>query len=744
MTPACPGAAPGAVCGIPPAGASGSVRRRLILWALATTLLAFGLRLLEWPCWQDPEYRLGAEMLLATHDAYHWVAGAEGFSFGAGHPMSELLRILADLLRVPPATAAFWLPAVLSSLTALMVFFWAWAMGGAEAGFAAGVIASLSPGFLARTLLGYYDTDLVTLLLPLLMTLAPAVWATRHAEPPLAPILRRMRRAAAPAAEPEPLRPLSPAWAALLGLSGLLSWWAQEWHSVLPYLIRFDVLLLGFLCLFPMPGLRRRDLLLGAAAHALPALAGPAGLAAAILAAAAERRGRLRDARLILALWLGILVLAARGEIVGVMLAHVDAYLKRGVDVRAGAEAALGFPSVARSIVEVQDLDIPAVLSCFHPWRAAAALGLAGFAVMAVIRPGLLFLLPLAALGLLSVKMGGRMVMFGAPVTALGLTLPAAALLIRLGRRRGLPAPERWAGPTAAILLSALLAAPFADMPAVMSQGPMIDRRHADALARAREITPPDATLWLWWDWGYAAHHFARREVVADGARHAGPSLLLPAAVLAADSPRFARQIIRLTALRGGEPGDVFKGMGDAEAQLLLDRLRSPATPLVEARGRQFLVVSFETLRLGFWIGSFGSWDFTRRRGEGAAISIVNRGLSYSLSGGWVRLDGDAPPVPASSITVFDETGVTVRDYLQEWLDAHPRASAAERRRYLAGRRNLHFLFNRVTGEKIAMGQRLRGSLMVRLLTGDPRSPLIAPYFRLVYDNGFARIYEVL
>lgn len=33
-------------------------------------------------------------MLLATHDAYHWVAGAEGFEFGAGHPMSELLRIL--------------------------------------------------------------------------------------------------------------------------------------------------------------------------------------------------------------------------------------------------------------------------------------------------------------------------------------------------------------------------------------------------------------------------------------------------------------------------------------------------------------------------------------------------------------------------------------------------------------------------------------------------------------------------
>ena len=46
---------------------------------LLTVGLAFGLRMLEWPSWQNPEYRLGGEMLLATHDAYHWVAGAEGF-----------------------------------------------------------------------------------------------------------------------------------------------------------------------------------------------------------------------------------------------------------------------------------------------------------------------------------------------------------------------------------------------------------------------------------------------------------------------------------------------------------------------------------------------------------------------------------------------------------------------------------------------------------------------------------------
>ncbi|MBQ1844953.1 MAG: hypothetical protein II132_03330, partial [Desulfovibrio sp.] len=148
-------------------------------WILVTVLLAFAMRMLEWPAWHDPEFRLSGEWLLATHDAYHWVAGAEGFGFGAGHPMSEMLRLMAKAVNLPPVAVAFWFPAVLSSLVAGTVCAWVWALGSLEAGVAAGLLTSIAPGFLARTLLGFYDTDLVTLFFPLFMTLAPASWAMR-------------------------------------------------------------------------------------------------------------------------------------------------------------------------------------------------------------------------------------------------------------------------------------------------------------------------------------------------------------------------------------------------------------------------------------------------------------------------------------------------------------------------------------------------------------------------------------
>ena len=656
---------------------------------------------------------------------------------------------------------AFWFPAVLASLVAVIVFAWVWALGSMEAGVAAGLITSLAPGFLARTLLGYYDTDLVTLFFPLLMTLAPACWAMRYMLLPRM-ILRRLAlgsglKAAqrlwgergADEAHLERLgNPLRWQWVLLLGASGVISWWTQEWHSVFPYLIRYNVVLLALMALIMAPRGRRGILLLGGLAYALPTLGGPAGFGfSLILLLAGSKAGRglrhlLCRPLVLVLLWLGAAVLLVQGEILTTLINHANAYLKHSGDVRSTGEGmSLVYPSVAQSIIEVQDLSFAALFPYFHPWMEAAVVGLAGFVLVLFRRPGALFLLPLAALGLLSTKLGGRMVMFGAPVVAVGLTLPLYWLLQRLLRAdlRGAVA-----GAATSCILLALLVAPFADMIQAISQGPIINRRHAEALTRARTMTPEDAKLWLWWDWGYAAHHFARRSTIADGAQHAGPSLYLPAAVFATDNARFARQLIRYTAKMGNEPGNVFEGLDGRAAQALMDKLRSAETPLVEAKGRLFVVVSFEMLRLGFWISNFGNWNFVTRQGEGGALSIVPQALAYRLDTGEVRLEGSTSTIYASSISVFEETGVTRRNYVQEWFDAHPKATPEEQKEFLSGRRNVNFLFNRVTDEKLAVDQGLYNSLMVQLLVGDPQDPRFSPYFKLVYDNVFARIYEVL
>lgn len=753
--------------GFPPGPDVAGYWLRGFFWGVVTLVLAFALRMLEWPSWQNPEFRLGSQWLLATHDAYHWVAGAEGFGLAVGHPMAEMLRWMADALGTYPAAVAFWFPAVLASLVALIVYAWVWALGSMEAGVAAGLLTSLAPGFLARTLLGYYDTDLVTLFFPLLMTLAPASWAMRYMLLPQM-VLRRLAigsgimtaRRLFSRGVPDALlagrlrqaehlgNPLRWQWVVLLGCSGVISWWTQEWHSVFPYLIRYNVLLLAFMSLIMAPRGRRALLLLGSLAYGLPTLTGPIGLVFSLLLLLAGTRPGLKARRflcrpwVLALLWVGVAVLLVRGEILATLMNHVNAYLKHAGDVKSTGEGAvLMYPSVNQSIIEVQDLSFAALFPYFHPWMEAAILGLVGFFVVIARRPGALFLLPLAALGILSTKLGGRMVMFGAPVVAVGLALPLYWILQRLLRTslRGAVA-----GLLTSAVLTALMVVPFVEMIPAMSQGPMINRRHAEALTRARTMTPQDSMLWLWWDWGYAAHYFSHRAAIADGAQHAGPSLYLPAAVFATDNARFARQLIRYTALRGNEPGNVFDGLDGNAAQALMDKLRSDETPLIEAKGKLYLVVSFEMLRLGFWISNFGNWNFITNTGEGGALSIVPQELAYRLDTGEVRLEGSTSAIYASSINVFEETGVTRRNYIQEWFDAHPNATPQQQHEFLSKRRNINFFFNRVTDEKLAMDEGLYNSLMVQLLMGEPQNPRFSPYFKLVYDNVFARIYEVL
>ncbi len=735
--------------------------------ALLTGTVAFRLRLLEWPSWQDAEFRLGDELLLATHDAYHWVAGAEGFEFGAGHPMSELLRLIGLWTGYEPAAVAFWLPPIMASLTAVSVFFWGRLMGGTEAGVCAGVLTSLSPGFLARTLLGYGDTDLVTLLLPLLMGLLPAWWVTRFLCRPAA-LLRIAAGRTVPAVLHPPSAtgkadPVGPLSVAILACAGLFAWWSREWHSLFPYLIRYNALLLPAAALLLSRKDERKPAFLAALCMGFPSLMGPPGLlpAVALLLLRPDRaldaQGRERVAArlclhpiLLCGLSLPLLVLLCDAEIVAAFVRHLQSYLKRAGDPAASIAAAdpLVYPSVARSIIEIQDLSLPEILIYFHPFPLVAVLGLLGFAVVLWNRAGTLFLLPLVALALLSTRMGGRMVMFGAPVVALGLTLPAAwavqALCRRLPTLRS-PIRRRLAVSTAILIVAAIAVPPLAELIPAMTHGPILNRRHADGLRAARKATAENGMLWLWWDWGYAAHHFSRRPTIADGAAHGGPSLYLPAAVFTTDNARFARQIIKYTALHDNVPGNVFKGMDAPQAAALMRRLADPQTPLIEAPGKQYVEVSFDMLSLGFWITTFGNWDFLQQEGRGYAISIVPRQLAYRLDTGDVVMQGTTTAIPAASIDLFEDGRLVHRNYLRPEPSV-PRTPQALRlwKEDAEQRRNVHFLFNRVTGEKLVVDDNMYNTLMTRLLLRPPNDPALLPYFRLIFDNVFCRIYEVL
>ena len=792
---------------------------------------SLGVRLLEIPYWENPAYMLGNEYLLATHDAYHWIAGAEGFEFGVGHPMSELVGGVAGLFGMPTANAGFWLAPVMGSLVGVTVFLWGWAFGFPCAGLVAGVLTSLSPAFLARTLLGFYDTDLVVLSFAVLLGLVPAIWISPWLVTPLELLaslcagkkhfvckqriftgLHAWWASFAPAGVlPGPL-PLSaeavqqvvysPKWLAVLLLWGVFGHSVQEWHSLFPYLTRFSALLLPTLILVLGPKGARRVLLQASLCHVLPLVAGlPGALLAGAWGWALVLSGQqaeaypaalpdtsldsapdtsrpplqpswvaglrqissqvVRHKASLWALWGLALVLVMDAQVFAIMRDSFRSYVNRSGDVSPLSVASdpVVFPSVAQSIIEVQEVNLNELLSYIYPAGWVIGAGLLFFVVLVVVMPAFLWFVPLLALAFLSIRMGGRMTMFGGPPLMLAFALGGGVMLSmlwsvveRLCRSYLGRVWHKAAALGVALCVVLFLAWPLTMLLPDLTQGPVISQQHAQALQFIRHNTPEDSIVWNWWDWGYAVHHFSRRTAIADGARHGGPSLYLPAAVYTTADPRFARQLIKFTAIKGNEPGNVFEGLTGTQAQELMEALSDKTAPLVEAPGKQYIVLSFEHLRLGIWINKYGSWNFIRKSGPGSLMNNLATALEFNMETGQVAAKG-GKPVQARSISLFQPSGITRQTYAKggnHFIFNLENATMAEEKTEMSvlarfwKNRVGYFGFTAPSNDKLVVDDVFYYTLMVQLLVAPPDDPRFAPYFRLVYDNVYARVYEVL
>lgn len=828
-------------------------------------LLSLAARLLEYPYWGNPNYKLGEEYLLATHDAYHWIAGAEGFEFGVGRPLSEFARIMANLTGMSPANVGFWIPPFMGGLFAVGVFLWGWGLGAPYGGLCAGVLATLSPAFLARTLLGFYDNDFVVLLFAVILGLAPALWLTpwlATVPEALAAALGRKPRAHGPVRQrgdapcatgtllvPQICRYGGPD--ALLGVmrmsagqlhaamlaplpllalagAGLFGWWMQDWHSLFPYLVRFSALIIPVLIAVLGPRGGRVLLLYGSLCYALPLLLGWPGLVPALglvagfrfLAApealagvtgmdaqgeegagakseppAASGGARLRGGVLwrrlfwhwltIAGLWAVVVFFCLDADVFEAMRSSFHAYVNRSGDISSNitsAEDPLIFPSVVQSIIETQKVSFQEILTYLYPNIFLIWLAVFSFVVMLLFVPGLVWFVPLLALAFLSVRMGGRMSMFGGPALLLPLCLLGGivceqawhVVLFWCGRARlagngaggwlfshmihrgaGLRAFAGQGGRFAATLcVTLLLAWPLLVLVPDYTQGPVISHHQAEALAALRKSTDPEAVVWNWWDWGYATHHFARRHTIADGARHGGPSLFLPAAVYTTTNPRFARQLIKYTASKGNSVGKVFEGLSATETQALMDSLGDANTPLVQADGEQYLVVSFDILRIGVWISHYGSWNFVSKKGTSALMNNLSRAIEFNLEDGRIVPRGSTP-VYAKSIDVFSPEGLVRNTYPRDNayhfifniegvvpLPQDETGVTGLLRNFWRWQRG-YFSFTGPANDKVVVDDLFYDTLMVQLLMADPKNPRIAPYFSLVFDNMYTRVYRV-
>ncbi len=721
--------------------------KKCLLCALVAYALVVGIHMLQPMPLPDALTMVDGEPLLATHDAYTWLAKATDSETFGPHPFATMTKWLATCLGLSLETFAFWSPPFLAALVACAMVGWACLLGCPELGIAAGVVTALAPSFLYRTLLGFYDTDLVVLLFPILLALPLAVVLHGRILPPGEALRRwlasgsRLSRAACgtragttlagwlgvPGDEPLKAAPSFGAEVCLF-LAGLLGWFMQDWHVFFIYIAKIYPVVALALVSFLGPKGHRTMLFTGVALYALPS-GGWLGASLGLVLLLARYRMETWGARLFTHwAFVPVVVLATvfagvDGGTLGSMIHRVQLYSKPAGagDIFRNAGILVDLPGIVQSIIEAQNLSVSEVFSYLYPVTAIAVLGCVGFVVSMWMVPALALLAPLLVLALLSYTLGGRMAMFGGPAVGLGLILPLHFFLqaqfpagyARRGVRVGV-----------AVALTALLSVPILGQLPYLPVTPFLSAAHVKALKAVKPATPDGAGFWTWWDWGYATQYFAGRQTFADGARHNSDRLYPLAAVLSTKNPRFASQFIKYLAVHDWL---LTKAWGGKEQQEVLDILNDLGTRDmgIVPPHPQYLVVTADSLKLGRWISRYGTWDMLTRDMPGYHLTKLGQISLNAQLGSFTETRGSIrTPAMVESIDILTEDELDHTEFF--------RFNGA------------HLVIDSITNSRFVMDSDMYASMMVRLLLRDPEDPEITPYFRLIFDNVHTRVYEVL
>ncbi len=711
--------------------------KTLVLLGIAIFFISFCTRLFDYPNWEAGKYRIEGEWIMGTHDAYYWLAGAEGRGPANNTAPSVFLKTMSQLSGASLGNTAFWLPALMAGFTGVATLLWAWTLGCVEAGVLAGILTVLAPGFLYRTRLGYYDTDMVTLLFPLLASWSLAAWMRPYLQSRWRFSFSRVHNKesnAEQAAEPQQI-PGTIEYL-LLSTAGAAAGAFSSWHA---HIGAFTIVLILLALL--LGGLQSRPyvrprLFFGLLLFSLGSFAGLAGACTALVAVAALAILRSHIHRLFAYSWpfvLGVLLLLLFSGAAAKAGFETERFLFTFVKtttqqtqpefaLQDTPRQELSYPAIGQSIVEAQSISLTHILKRMHPRPWIPIAGLFGFAFLLYAQPVSLFLLPLVLFSFTAEQFGARVTMFGAPAVMLGLgigigSLGRAAFESVFKKRNTLLALMS--------LLFLLLAIPYYNLLQNLAPTPVLSKAHAAALVDLGRTSPPDSEVWTWWDWGYPVDYYARRESFADGSKHLGQHIFTVGLALSTHSPLQASQLIRFSAQEHYRPWESLNQLGPEGAErFLADLGKEPRAFRVDQP--QYLVVTTENLPLAPWILFYGTWNFLSENGKRARVMRFLPPYEVDYESGWIHLERADKSYSVRTIDVLRKEG-TKRFHFPDNTES------------------LHLVLCPETADYFLVDTLTYESMLVRLLVEPPDSADIASFFRLAYEKKPAvRIFEVL
>ena len=684
--------------------------------AVAVVICA-ALRLVDLIHAPEKFFLVDGHRVLATHDAYAWLAGADRVNYKSCSPVAGFLRFLHTVTGFNLADIAFWLPMIMAPLVAVPLAWLGARWRLPEGTVAAGALAGAAPGFLWRTRLGYFDTDLFALFFPVLICVLLCCWLEGRLRPPWGSDRR-----------------LPPGWTLLWPLGmGLISKLYLLLYPQGSAILLAILATAGILGLLTASNGGRLLVILGLAIVVMAASGGWMGLAlGGGLCLAGFLRPRYYD-------WITshLLFLILAFLVIGVavlFLSGVEKWVSEALRKLAGygGWATRGpddlYPAVLDTVVEAKDIDLRSGFHAIAGGWPLFAVWFCGYAALLWRRPAAWVFLPLLLLGLAALRLGERFTMYGGVVIGLGLGFGLTQILRRwLGWRR------------IGFVCQALVVAGFlltTTVPLLGNRAPMTTAapETIEALNDMRGRITPGAQFWIWWDYGYTTQYYARAGTFSDGGSVIAEYAVPLARIYASDSPAYAFQLMAYAAQKArpyrvkcaelpnyrNPFAWIFRKKAPSEVQSFLDGTADLPLPEKKPLPEQYLVLSWDSIKIAPAILQLGTWDFSGGKGDKIPFELHEEILEFDEVAG--TLTARKQTVWLSGLALVTENGIENLDY------GSPSGVFA--------------VIDTQKGITVLMGERAYRSNLVQMLFGDPDD--FERYFELVLDRApDVRVYKL-
>jgi len=481
--------------------------RWIILFALIIFVYSAAIRYAWIPIYSDnTAYHWNDEILLTTNDAYHYATSAKLAADGQIHNNSQLISnslfgengaiiasawLASKITSFSMETITLYLPIILPSLTGILVLLIGHLLGFSAMGLVAGLITVSSNIFLVRTRAGYFDTDLLTLIIPLaLIYLLLRIVKTNNFKNALA--------------------------------ASLLLTTQTFFYNNAPLLS--EVIIITFIV---FTALLRRDNLshLGSILILLPAMVSfnlPISIRIALIIGAYFIVSQHQTEKDRLQKWtlLGIIAVLPLSSLGERGWNKVSYFFDTANITSSTGNVSFNYTSIASTVDEIKKIDWSRMIELATNSELTFYLSIIGLILFLLFRFQSILIWGLLALGATALFAGERFTIFAIAPLALGFAFLLQLIASNLNsiNINGTTIKRS----TVQYLVITLLALPtlYQNTSYAINYNapPILLNDEAVVLNAVGEITQPHDKVIAWWDYGYEIHYFAGRQTIASGA----------------------------------------------------------------------------------------------------------------------------------------------------------------------------------------------------------------------------------